>query len=201
MSPKSKKQFEKIRASSKENILDSALQLFSSNGYFNTSTRQIAKQANISNGLLYNYYKSKEELLIEIVNKSFKILDGTIVTDKNQHAEDQISKTIERFFELVKNKQKVIRMMAQMGLQTGKFDFINKMISKKYIGEVNKLKTSLKEIDASFNDVEANLLMATLDGIMFQVLVMGDVIPKEAMKLALLEKYKSKKNNKISYLL
>ena len=197
MSPKSDKQFEEIRESSKENILDAALKLFSSNGYFNTSTRQIAKQANISNGLLYNYFKSKEELLTEIVRKSFKILDETIVSDKKESAEAKISKTIEHFFELIKNKQKAIRMMAQMGLQTGKFDFINKMISKKYVEEVNKLKISLKEIDSSFNDVEANLLMATLDGIMFQVLVMGDIIPKDTMKSALLEKYKTKKNKKI----
>lgn len=193
MSPKSEQQFEKIRKASRENILDAALKLFSSKGYFNTSTRQIAKQADISNGLLYNYFKSKEELLIEIVNKSFKIFDDTIVSDKKESAEIKVMKTIDRFFELVKNKQNVIRMMAQMGLQTGKFDFINKMISKKYVEEVFNLKTSLKEIDSNFNDVEANLLMATLDGIMFQVLVMGKIIPTDEMKSALLEKYITKK--------
>lgn len=197
MSPKSSKQVEKIRELSKENILNSALKLFSSNGYFNTSTREIAKHANISNGLLYNYFKSKEELLTEIVNKSFKILDDTIVSDPNQSAEEIISKTIVHFFALIKNKQKVIRMMAQMGLQTGKFAFINKMISKKYLIEVNKLKVSLDTINSNFDEVEANLLMATLDGIMFQVLIMGDVIPVESLKTALLKKYSLNQNLKL----
>ncbi|MBC3757512.1 TetR family transcriptional regulator [Hyunsoonleella sp. SJ7] len=194
MSPKSKKQFEEIRESSKENILNVALKLFSSKGYFNTSTRQIAERAKISNGLLYNYFKSKEELLTEIIHRSFKILDNTIVSDKEQSAEIQIISTIERFFELIDKKQNVIRMMAQMGLQTGKFDFINKMISKKYIGEVNKLKTALKKIDSNFDEAEANLLMATLDGIMFQVLVMGDVIPTDLMRSALIMKYSKTKH-------
>lgn len=194
MSPKSKKQFEEIRESSKENILNVALKLFSSKGYFNTSTRQIAERAKISNGLLYNYFKSKEELLTEIIHRSFKILDNTIVSDKEQSAEIQIISTIERFFELIDKKQNVIRMMAQMGLQTGKFDFINKMISKKYIKEVNKLKTALKKIDSNFDEAEANLLMATLDGIMFQVLVMGDVIPTDLMRSALIMKYSKTKH-------
>lgn len=194
MSPKSDKQFEEARESSKENILNAALKLFSANGYFNTSTREIAKQAKISNGLLYNYFKSKEQLLIEIVNKTFKVFDNTMVSDKELSAERRISQTIEHFFKLIKNKQKLVRMMTQMGLQTGKFDFINKMISKKYTSEVKKLRQSLKEIDSAFGDMEANLLMATLDGIMFEVLTMGDVIPVEKMKKALLEKYTKPQN-------
>lgn len=197
MSPKSNKQFEEIRELSKVNILDAALKLFSSNGYFNTSTRQIAKQAQISNGLLYNYFKSKEELLVEIVDKSFKILDNTIVSKEDLSADYQIKQTIERFFSLIESKQKLIRMMAQMGLQVGKFDFINQMISKKYKIEITKIKSLLKQINLDFADEEANLLMATLDGIMFQVLIMGDVIPTDMMKTILLKKYSISQNKKI----
>ncbi|WP_459735762.1 TetR/AcrR family transcriptional regulator, partial [Peribacillus sp. N1] len=36
-------------------------------GYFATSISEIDNQAGISKGLLYNYYKVKEELLSEIV--------------------------------------------------------------------------------------------------------------------------------------
>ncbi|PMX98555.1 TetR/AcrR family transcriptional regulator, partial [Pseudomonas sp. MPR-R5A] len=35
--------------------------------YYATSINDIAKQAGISKGLLYNYYKGKEELLAEMV--------------------------------------------------------------------------------------------------------------------------------------
>lgn len=194
MSPKSEKQFEEIRESSKENILNSALKLFSSKGFFNTSTRQISKQANVSNGLLYNYFKSKDELLVAIVNKAFKLLDNTIVSDTTIDAESRIHQTIERFFELLSTKQKMIKMMAQMGLQVDKFDFINKMIAKKYTQAIHQFTNDFKELNINNSEVEANILMATLDGIIFEVLVMGKIIPVEKMKKVLLEKYSKPKN-------
>lgn len=49
-------------------IQDSAIKLFSSVGYENTTMSKIAKEANLGVGTLYNYYKSKEELLMSIVN-------------------------------------------------------------------------------------------------------------------------------------
>ena len=83
-----------------------------------------------------------------------------------------------------------------MGFQTGKFDFINSMISKKYMIEINKINKDLNEMGYKDSEVEANLFMATLDGIMFQVIVMGEIIPVDKMKNALLKKYSRTKNEK-----
>lgn len=43
------------------------MELFMKQGYYATSISDIAKKAGISKGLLYNYYKGKEELLSEMV--------------------------------------------------------------------------------------------------------------------------------------
>ena len=47
--------------------MDAALELFVTYGYQGTTISQIAKKASVSKGLLYNYFKSKEELLHEII--------------------------------------------------------------------------------------------------------------------------------------
>ncbi|PLX21155.1 MAG: hypothetical protein C0599_08290 [Salinivirgaceae bacterium] len=49
--------------SKKEKIVDAAITLFGENGFHNTSISQIAKNAGVSKGLMYNYFESKEELL------------------------------------------------------------------------------------------------------------------------------------------
>mgnify|MGYP001178156923 FL=1 len=65
--PRTPEENDRIRQASKENIRAAAMDLFMKKGYYSTSISDIAKQAGISKGLLYNYYKGKEELLAEMV--------------------------------------------------------------------------------------------------------------------------------------
>lgn len=70
MSPRTQKQFEEIREERREQIKRVALEVVSEEGFQNTSISKIAARANISKGLMYNYFESKEELIKEI------LLDG-----------------------------------------------------------------------------------------------------------------------------
>ncbi|USK35207.1 TetR/AcrR family transcriptional regulator [Bacillus sp. F19] len=65
--PRTPEENDRIRQATKEKIRAAAMQLFTKQGYYATSISDIAKQAVISKGLLYNYYKGKEELLSEMV--------------------------------------------------------------------------------------------------------------------------------------
>ena len=65
--PRTPEENDRIRQASKEKIRTAAMELFMKQGYYTTSIIDIAKQAGISKGLLYNYYKGKEELLSEMV--------------------------------------------------------------------------------------------------------------------------------------
>lgn len=65
--PRTPEENDRIRKLSKDKICAAAMELFIKQGYYATSINDIAKQAGISKGLLYNYYKGKEELLAEMV--------------------------------------------------------------------------------------------------------------------------------------
>lgn len=56
----------------KKKILNSALDFFSLHGYSGASIRQIAQAVGIRESAIYNHYKSKEEIFLEILS-SFKI--------------------------------------------------------------------------------------------------------------------------------
>jgi len=70
MSPRTSLQNEKIRQDRKAIIMETALSLFANDGYHQTSINKIATTAGISKGLMYNYFDSKEALLMEILHKS-----------------------------------------------------------------------------------------------------------------------------------
>lgn len=62
--PLSKEKREKIAAKREREIQEAAIQLFDEKGYMNTTIADIAKVANISNGLIYHYFSSKKAILL-----------------------------------------------------------------------------------------------------------------------------------------
>ncbi|MDR0507129.1 MAG: TetR/AcrR family transcriptional regulator, partial [Dysgonamonadaceae bacterium] len=66
--PRTKEQYEQIRSEKRKIIQETALQCFATEGYLATSINQIARTADISKGLLYNDFDSKEDLLNSIMD-------------------------------------------------------------------------------------------------------------------------------------
>jgi AcrR family transcriptional regulator len=52
-----------------EQILDAAARLFASQGFHRTTTKEIAEAADVSEGTLYNYFESKNDLLFAILSR------------------------------------------------------------------------------------------------------------------------------------
>lgn len=50
----------------REKIIETALKLFVDNGFHGTATSKIAQEAGIANGTLFNYFKTKDELVIAL---------------------------------------------------------------------------------------------------------------------------------------
>ena len=67
MCPKTVIQNKIIREEKKDLILRTALKVFAQEGYHASSVNKIANKANISKGLVYNYFESKEDLLRDIM--------------------------------------------------------------------------------------------------------------------------------------
>lgn len=79
--PKQKRSIEKRNL-----IIKKGFQLICNNGYYNTTTNDIAKYAGVSTGIIYQYFNDKKEIFIEgIKNYSdsimFPILDHLKETD------------------------------------------------------------------------------------------------------------------------
>lgn len=53
----------------KRKIIKAGYALFSKNGFFKTNTAQIAKEAQVSTGIVYGYFNDKKDILKEVINE------------------------------------------------------------------------------------------------------------------------------------
>ena len=60
-------------------LLNVATNLFYQKGYPNTTIREIGQKANISNSIIYHYFRNKEEMLFEIIQVSSRDLINALV--------------------------------------------------------------------------------------------------------------------------
>lgn len=70
--PRTKKQNKEIKEQTAAKIRKAGLKLLSHKGLAATSSVDIAKQAGVSAGLMYHYYKSKEDLYSELIGAAIQ---------------------------------------------------------------------------------------------------------------------------------
>lgn len=76
--PKQKRSIEK-----KQRIKDAALKLMSEKGYHSTSSNEIAKEAGVSIGTFYSYYKDKKDLYKDLVADIYSTILSPMNMDIN----------------------------------------------------------------------------------------------------------------------
>lgn len=75
----------------KERILDVSIDLFSKNGYAETSLRDIARKVGIKASSIYYYFESKEEILDSILGEYKEIIDKHMREHKWHDVKNSIS--------------------------------------------------------------------------------------------------------------
>jgi AcrR family transcriptional regulator len=83
-------------------ILDTALELFTRNGYFNTSIHDIQRAAGISIGSIYNHFGGKEGIAKALYHALLEQMDALVdaVTDERDSAYERGRAVVTRLFEL-----------------------------------------------------------------------------------------------------
>jgi AcrR family transcriptional regulator len=70
--PKTKEQSKELRDKTEALILEKSLECFARHGLADTKISELAKIIGISQGLIYHYFSSKEELFLKIVEQATK---------------------------------------------------------------------------------------------------------------------------------
>ncbi len=154
--------------SRKEKILIAALELFANKGYERSSTQSIAKNAGVSEGLIFRHFGSKEGLLT------------AITSEFDARLEEKIQPIL-----LAKEPKKVLRTLIQFPFSIPEEEYpIWKLIYKlkwsENFEELRAMDLLREKIADTFGELkyedpmaESQLLENTLDGVFVNILIKG----------------------------
>ena len=88
----------------KEKIIESGFELICEKGYYNTNTAEIAKNAGVSTGIIYQYFKDKHDIFIEALKKFadnifYPMLDIPLKNFDKNNLNDIVRKMIDNFIQ------------------------------------------------------------------------------------------------------
>ncbi|MBN1180951.1 MAG: TetR/AcrR family transcriptional regulator [Bacteroidales bacterium] len=193
MSPRTEIQFEEIRKEKRKLIMDTALQLFAEEGFHSTTISMIAKKADISKGLLYNYFESKEILLKEIMDESVDILWRYFDPNKDGIlTKEEFVYFIHQTFHVVKNNQDHWRLYSALMFQPR----VLKLIEHNFENAGQNIMKLLFEFfkTCGCEDPEGEILIfsSLLKGAVVQYLAGPNIFPLEYFEEKIIAHYKQK---------
>ncbi|NND34901.1 MAG: helix-turn-helix transcriptional regulator [Saprospiraceae bacterium] len=196
MSPRRKEQVEEIRLKSTQLIVDAALNLFAHQGFYRTTISQIAKQAGISKGLIYNYFASKEQLLEAILDQAMHTGDEVLETLQSPEMDPELAldQAIDQIFDLVKANPIYWRLITALSFQEDIISKYKTKLEKHGQDNLTRLTSLLVKMGVDNPEMEAMYLAASLDGILLHFINFQAHYPIEEMRSFLKIKLRNTQN-------
>lgn len=189
MSPRSAKQNEEIRQQTRKQIIDAAFELFANEGYSKTSIAAVAKKAEISKGLIYHYFESKEAILEAIFDQLVALGDEMMNFPEEFGPAEKIKQTLEQTFEFIEKETGMGRLMVSLALQPDVFESLKPKLDKVQERQIMMFKEMMWDLGRTEPELEAYQLGAMMDGILMGYIAMGDDYPLQELKAKILEEY------------
>ncbi len=120
----------------REKILQTALYLYSNNGFDSVGIQDIVNQSGVTKPTLYHYFNNKEGLIVELLSSKFNFLLDKLrtSTDYSGDLPLTINKTVRTLFNFSKNNIDYYKIF--LYLQYLPTDNNWKEVSKKYVLQV-----------------------------------------------------------------
>lgn len=194
MSPRTKEQFQDMREERKQQIMEAALEVFAENGYHKSSISQIAKEANISKGLMYNYFQNKEDLLIGVMDDGVQYLLRAYIEATGEPANVQLRNLIVNSFDFMDKDYKHWRLYFSTMMQSDVQQIVMPKILESAMPVFQNLARLFRELGYKDSYQEARLFAAALDGLGMNYLMDAENFPKDYCVQRLLEIYHLNEN-------
>lgn len=92
----------------KEKIIEAGFKLICKKGYYNTNTAEIAKEANVSTGIIYQYFRDKHDILIEGIKRYAEdIFYPMLNIPKSKFNKENIEEILREMIKNFTNKHKL----------------------------------------------------------------------------------------------
>jgi AcrR family transcriptional regulator len=194
MTPRKPGQFKEIRKLSRNTIITAATKVFSEFGY-QATIEMVAKKAGISKGLIYNYFKSKDDLLEAIFMEGFPYFDKILsVPDKNDTALEKLGQVLKTFTRSLQENLtfwKLYQSVMSHPIISSKLtkfkEYYESVFSPLLFSIFQELNgNTMNEMEIQ---IEILIFASIMDGIAFDYTIMGDDYPLELVIDTIIKKY------------
>ena len=168
-------------------IIEAAQRLIASQGVTKTSMREIAEEAGITTGAIYYYYKSKEELLYDVMDHTTTVTAEIMKLRTNPESKpDEVLNEIARRVKRVLTNSSNWNLRFHLALPaSGGDEELRERFVRDYAGQTQRtaalfnyvFNTSSQPVDLHL----AVLMVAALDGINFQQFIGALPVPIEEL--------------------
>jgi AcrR family transcriptional regulator len=169
--------------------METALELFAHNGYHTTSIRKIASHANISYGLMYNYFDSKEHLVRAIIHQGIDRMLNVFDIDKDGVLSDEeLAYFITENFKLIRQNVPFWKLYYSILFQPA----VSQMVNEEYNEHMPEMRMILvnyfRQKEMPNPAMQAMLFTAFLEGITVNFIIDPVNFPLDQMRDMVLEK-------------
>ncbi len=190
MVPRNSEQFSAMREQSRKRILRTALELFGTAGYHQTSMETIARTAGISKGLIYNYFTGKEQLLEALLIGSIEQMEQRFIPVLSiPDPSAQLYRLVEMMFEYALEEKEFWRLYWSLMSQPTLPDSIQEGVMEKMRGVLGLIEDVFRRRGGCNPKAEAWLFAAMLDGVVVYYLFDSENCPISDIKETIYERY------------
>lgn len=172
----------------RERVTTSALELFAERGYGSTSVKAIAQHAGVSQGLMYNYFPSKEVLLREIFLTGLRDVQASWQEAEGDDPLENLRALFDESFRLVREHASFWRLFYALRSQRAAAAEVAGDLEAWSALILERLERYCRDLDVPRPEVEARVLFAFIDGVA-QQLVLDEAYPVGEVTSALLARY------------
>ncbi|MBB6673310.1 TetR/AcrR family transcriptional regulator [Cohnella nanjingensis] len=191
--PRTPKENERLRLMAKEKIRIAAMELFIKQGYHATSIDEVAKHAGISKGLLYNYYKGKEDLLATMVEARIgelvQVMEEAIAIESPT---EQLRHIVEGAIDNVYRNPEIFRFYLHLQTQPESDEAVakySKLLIDESARQYNFQCEMFERLGAKEPRKRSLYFSSTLQGIMLMISTYREQFPIEEVKAQIIQDF------------
>ncbi|MBO8157585.1 MAG: TetR/AcrR family transcriptional regulator [Bacillaceae bacterium] len=184
---------EEYKEKKRNQILDSAMDCFAEKGYKNTTMDDIVKQSGMSKGALYNYFKSKEDIYLSLLerntDRTFEYFQKGFT--EAETATEKLRRLLSLYYQMDHTDQDWLgrqRVYLEFWIDASMNDELRQSMmihSEKFIHFLKEIVEEGKEKGEFRKDIDSQMISeafwAMNDGVRLHLLVSKDQYPFQKM--------------------
>ncbi len=192
MAPTPKGRAERTKEERRGQILSAALSLFADKGMHDTAVSQIASRAGVSQGTVYWYFESKEELFrtafLELFQETLQPL-FRILGDESLEAADRLRSVAQASLDVFVEKPELAQLLLQVMATRGLAEIVAHDFSAYYMQFASIIAPLFADRQDPDPQASAALYMGLLDGMMLQLVLAPDLVDRDRALRQLAKKF------------